>query len=259
MKKIILYIILINFHFSFAQKGIVEYGYIESLGMGNAQGLDYNALLIFDKNNSNYITCKISLEKPEKINESKIVEEDGEIKAIFNGMGVSEDGNQVFYSNADKQMFSSLDYENMIYINDGQNNIVWTTTKETKKIGIFNCFKASTTFRGRNYIAWFTLEIPISFGPWKLNGLPGLILEAYDVNKYLYWYFKNFEYPSTKIEVVKTISENDYKKYIDYSNFKLFQEKERKKIEDKNIIFMKENLGIDIVSPKLSEMFIECE
>jgi len=42
------------------------------------------------------------------------------------------------------------------------------------------CFKATTTFRGRNYIAWFTMDIPINEGPWKIYGLPGLILRLED-------------------------------------------------------------------------------
>lgn len=42
----------------------------------------------------------------------------------------------------------------------------------------YNCFKASTTFRGRDYIAYFTDEISISEGPYKFKGLPGLILKV---------------------------------------------------------------------------------
>ena len=40
------------------------------------------------------------------------------------------------------------------------------------------CHYATTTFRGRVWKVWFTEEIPVSLGPWKLGGLPGLILKA---------------------------------------------------------------------------------
>lgn len=50
--------------------------------------------------------------------------------------------------------------------------------KEYKKIGTFKCQRAKTFDRNRNYTAWFTPEVPSQAGPWKLHGLPGLILEA---------------------------------------------------------------------------------
>lgn len=58
----------------------------------------------------------------------------------------------------------------------------WTITDSVKTIIGYECFKAMTDFRGRHWIAWFTPEIPVSDGPWKLHGLPGLILEAYDMS-----------------------------------------------------------------------------
>ena len=44
----------------------------------------------------------------------------------------------------------------------------------------YHCKKAKTTFRGRTWIVWYTLDIPYRDGPWKLFDLPGLILKAND-------------------------------------------------------------------------------
>ncbi len=42
----------------------------------------------------------------------------------------------------------------------------------------YNCAKASLDYRGQRWNVWYSQEIPISDGPWKLSGLPGLILFA---------------------------------------------------------------------------------
>ena len=47
----------------------------------------------------------------------------------------------------------------------------------------YNCQLAKASFKGRTWYAWYSEDIPISEGPWKLCGLPGLILRAYDQSK----------------------------------------------------------------------------
>jgi len=47
-----------------------------------------------------------------------------------------------------------------------------------KTIESYTCLMAKGFVRGRNYIVWFTPDIPVSAGPWKLWGLPGLIMDA---------------------------------------------------------------------------------
>lgn len=56
----------------------------------------------------------------------------------------------------------------------------WQIEEDTKVIDGYTCQKATTNFGGRNYEAWFCADIPMSYGPWKLHGLPGLILSAKD-------------------------------------------------------------------------------
>lgn len=57
--------------------------------------------------------------------------------------------------------------------------------------------KAIAKFRGYTWTVWFTPEIPVTQGPWKFNGLPGLILSASDADHY-------FEFSVIGIEKGKT-------------------------------------------------------
>lgn len=60
----------------------------------------------------------------------------------------------------------------------------WTIHNNRKVIANYSCQNATVEFRGRKYEAWFTTEIPISLGPFKFVGLPGLILEIQDSNQH---------------------------------------------------------------------------
>lgn len=56
----------------------------------------------------------------------------------------------------------------------------WTLRDSVKTILGYECRMAEADFRGRKWVAWYSVEVPLSVGPWKLWGLPGLIFEAYD-------------------------------------------------------------------------------
>lgn len=69
------------------------------------------------------------------------------------------------------------DFESFKYV-EQLNPQNWQFTTDTLTVLGYLCQKATATFRGREYEVWFSPEIPIKEGPWKLYGLPGLILKA---------------------------------------------------------------------------------
>ena len=58
----------------------------------------------------------------------------------------------------------------------------WDISTSTDTVLGYECFMAEAEFRGRVWRTWFTYEIPMPYGPWKLGGLPGLILKAEDAD-----------------------------------------------------------------------------
>ncbi len=63
---------------------------------------------------------------------------------------------------------------------ESKTNRNWKLKDDTLTVCGYLCYKAVTSFGGREWTAWYAPEITLSDGPWKLYGLPGLILKAQD-------------------------------------------------------------------------------
>ncbi|HEY8897785.1 MAG TPA: GLPGLI family protein [Niastella sp.] len=81
--------------------------------------------------------------------------------------------------------------------------ISWHISNDTASFGSLHCQKATCHFKGRDYIAWFCPDLPVAAGPWKLNGLPGVIVDACDTKKEVCFSFDGIE----KIETPVTVNE----------------------------------------------------
>lgn len=125
---------------------------------------------------------------------------------------------------------------------------------DKKVINGLNCNKALLNFRGRNFIAWYTSKIPISFGPWKFNGLPGLILEVYDIDNNFMWKATKILYPSNEKIDMNIIEKLKVKKI----SLKEFVERYENSIKVKqNILLGRLPRGVKASSVTLTRHSIE--
>lgn len=157
-----------------------DYGLIKYVHQDNLLSVEYKALLAIDGRKSYYVTAQDSLGERGKINQygnNTILEADnyGNLrKTRKDGFEVYNDlSNQnIFFSNA-----LSLNAP-LVYVQEKRPNLNWKLMNDSKVVAGFKCKAASTVFRGRTYTCWYTMDIPLPYGPWKLMGLPGIILEA---------------------------------------------------------------------------------
>ena len=109
----------------------------------------------------------------------------------------------------------------------------WKIEKEFVKINNMNCQKAVTNYKGRIWEAWFSKDYPVSDGPYKFSGLPGLVVNIKDSEGQHIFNLIQIKKMKTLFDRVpansKKMSENEYKKlmknytFIPAEDFEAFQ------------------------------------
>ncbi len=243
MKKIVLYLILTIFSSKIIAQnwqGKVTYNEIinqkknTDLGVNNISvniprdSIGFSNILFFNNTNSYYVSDSNLINgKPNDNNLDSLLKNS---KKIVSGKSISfsikinpftDDVGEVFAMDFEKKNLEMrrLVREKGFMSSEPIPAIKWQLLNEEKYFGSLKCQKATANFRGRAYIVWFCPEIPISAGPWKLQGLPGLILDARDTDNDIQFNFESIEIP-LKQQVKTTPLKNATGKWIPFDEFK---------------------------------------
>lgn len=230
MKKSILFWLLFYSIHIFSQNVVIEYNATINTNE-TVLSTSINYIYVLNKNESNYfnnLNDSISQFKYKKIiDEVRAV---GDIKLVTlsdNTYGYIR--KDLYYKNYDKDtmIFNEIISVNKQFVGEKINLFDWEINSKSDTLVLgFNCQKAVTKFRGRIYEALFSPEIAPFGGPWKFDGLPGMILSVRSLDNYFVIY-------PLKI----TLNSSDTKTYNPYSgksilSWNQFREKFRIHLED---------------------------
>ena len=127
----------------------------------------------------------------------------------------------------------------------------WTMGDSTREVLGYTCQQATADFRGRRWTAWFAMDIPISDGPWKLGGLPGLILEAYDEGQQHVFTAVGLE--RVKDELIIFNQQDSRNRRFEPTNRLEFLRMERRFLMDSNS-FIQMETGIDLLGDEPNQV-----
>ena len=127
----------------------------------------------------------------------------------------------------------------------------WTMGDSTREVLGYTCQQATADFRGRRWTAWFATDIPVSDGPWKLGGLPGLILEAYDEGQQHVFTAVGLE--RVKDEPIIFNQKDGHNRRFEPTNRLDFLRMERRFLMDSNS-FIQMETGIDLLGDEPNQV-----
>lgn len=163
--------------------------------------------LIFDKNSSNFFW-------------NDMLQNDRMVAMKF--AKILTKSNSFYYTNLrDSIILEAREFfDKKIIIKRSINDLDWELSNESKKIGNYICFKATTIKKNKKHNvveAWYTPQIPNSFGPKEYNGLPGLILELKE-GEIIFYASKLKLNSKTKKEILKP-TKGEVMSTLEFQNF----------------------------------------
>ncbi len=162
--------------------------------------------LIISRNKSLFLSKGVLL--GDSLN--KINSQEKKIKAIKK-ISKSKIKSRIYkYKDLNKITFTGRVVKDNYIYTEKLNLFKWHLLDSTKTIGGYECNQAKASYGGRTYIAWYSKAIPISEGPYKFNGLPGLIIKIQDVKKQI-------TYQMTALKNIPYIDMEQPKDYIEVS------------------------------------------
>jgi len=175
--------------------------------------------LIFDESSSLFTDGK----EGQKVEEVRKYDENGNLVFIQSARTTSV--RTVFYSNfTNGKTVQWLPIQGRSFIiSDSLRTPEWILLGETKEINGMRCQKAMAMVYGREYEAWFSSDIPLPYGPWKLNGLPGLIVEAHSTDGAIDFELKEIRSALDDPQEITAPSKGE--KIEGYANFFALQDK----------------------------------
>lgn len=145
----------------------------------------------------------------------------------------------IFINFKDKKITELRYFKSAYFVDDTLTVPQWNITNEIKTINNHQCQKATTFYKGRTYEVWYANEYPTFYGPWKLNGLPGLIILAHDKKNEVFFEaieIQKIDENTCSIDnSIKHMSKNEFEKLI--KNWQKDYEERLKSMGDRSIKF----------------------
>lgn len=188
---------------SFSQEGSVRYSHTFYGSSSSSSAMAPHVLYFSTKASAFYMSAlTVNMSKEE------VSEPEDENNKIVKISIVDTSSKSLYYKDLGSRKLlcrtstlnKKLKSEKYFFEDPGAQNLNWELKEDFKEISGYKCQKATVAFRGRNYDAWFTTDIPLPYGPWKLGGLPGLILEVYDDKKEISFIAENITIPDPNAE-----------------------------------------------------------
>jgi GLPGLI family protein len=145
---------------------------------------------------------------------------DGKRQALL-GLQMPQFNFTVFKSAADAKVYYSeaINRHRYTYV-ETIPQISWQLGSDTARVAGYLCRNAQGEFGGRQYTAWFSIDLPWSDGPYKLGGLPGLILHLEDKSGQLKFSLIGFEKvtspPSLKSKFTSLVTRKEFEARRDH-------------------------------------------